>query len=52
MRPDYRRNLATARIETQPVGGFALVLSNGRRIESSWKLAEPDLAGLIRVAKA
>lgn len=32
--------------------GFALVLANGRRIESSWKFAEANLLRLIRVAEA
>jgi len=32
--------------------GFALVLANGRRIESGWKFAEADLSRLIRVAEA
>jgi hypothetical protein len=32
-------------------GGFALVLANGRRIESSWKFTEADLARAIRVAE-
>jgi hypothetical protein len=39
--------------EAQPSGtGFALVLSNGRRIGDSWRFAEADLARLIRVAEA
>jgi hypothetical protein len=39
--------------EVQPSAtGFALVLSNGRRIESSWRFAEADLARLIRAAEA
>jgi hypothetical protein len=29
-----------------------LVLSNGRRIESSWQFPDSDLARLIRVAEA
>ena len=33
-------------------GGFALVLANGRRIESSWRFTEAELARLIRVAEA
>ena len=33
-------------------GGFALVLANGRRIESSWGFAEADLLRLIRAAEA
>jgi hypothetical protein len=37
--------------QAQPVAGFALVLTNGRRIESSWSFAEGDLDKLIRVAE-
>jgi hypothetical protein len=44
--------LVEVAIETQPSAGFALVLSNGRRIESSWKFAEAELLRLIRVAEA
>lgn len=36
----------------EPLAGFALVLTNGRRIESSWRFAEADLEKLIRVAEA
>ena len=32
--------------------GFALTLTNGRRIESSWSFAEADLARLIRAVEA
>ena len=32
--------------------GFALILCNGRRIESPWSFAEADLARLIRAAEA
>ena len=35
-----------------PAAGFALVLRNGRRIESGWNFGETDLARLIRVAEA
>jgi transposase-like protein len=31
-----------------PLAGFALVLANGLRIESSWSFAEADLQRLIR----
>jgi transposase-like protein len=31
--------------------GFALVLGNGRRIESSWRFVGADLEKLIRVAE-
>jgi len=46
--------LVEVAIETQPqqAGGFALVLTNGRRIESSWKFTEADLTRLIRAAEA
>lgn len=37
---------------TQSGMGFALVLANGRRIESSWSFTEADLEKLIRVAEA
>jgi hypothetical protein len=35
-----------------PPAGFALVLANGRRIESSWSFAQADLEKLIRAAEA
>jgi transposase-like protein len=38
--------------EAQPLTGFALVLANGRRIESSWSFAEADLQRLIHAAEA
>jgi transposase-like protein len=38
--------------EAQAVAGFALVLNNGRRIESLWSFAEADLQRLIRAAEA
>ena len=46
--------LVEVAIETQPQpnGGFALVLANGRRIESSWKFAAADLTRVIHVAEA
>jgi hypothetical protein len=34
-----------------PHAGFALVLANGRRIESSWSFVEADLEKLICVAE-
>jgi len=42
--------LVEVALETQPVAGFALVLANGRRIESSWRFAKADLMRLIRAA--
>jgi hypothetical protein len=44
--------LVEVAIDALPMGGFTLVLVNGRRIESSWKFAEADLTRLIRVAEA
>jgi len=35
----------------EPAGGFALVLRNGRRIESAWGFGEAALARLIRIAE-
>ena len=48
-----RPKLVEVAIETQPQasGGFALVLANGRRIESSWNFIATDLEKLIRVAE-
>ena len=36
----------------EPDRGFALVLGNGRRIESGWRFGEAELARLIRVVEA
>jgi hypothetical protein len=46
--------LVEVAIETQPkpTDGFALVLANGRRIDSSWKFASTDLTRLIHVAES
>ncbi|MDP8989998.1 MAG: hypothetical protein M3N41_07955 [Acidobacteriota bacterium] len=33
-------------------GQFTLSLANGRRIESSWRFAEAELARLIRLAES
>jgi hypothetical protein len=47
-----RPRLVEVTIAAQPGGpGFALILCNGRRIESSWGFAETDLARLIRAAE-
>ena len=37
--------------QAQPLTGFALVLANGRRIESSWRFVAADLEKLIHVAE-
>ena len=44
--------LVEVTVETQPDVGFALVLANGRRIESSWTFVEAELIRLIRAAEA
>jgi hypothetical protein len=36
----------------EPDAGFAVVLGNGRRIESSWRFGDVELARLIRVAES
>ena len=37
---------------SEPKGQFVLMLANGRRIESSWRFADDELARLIRVAES
>jgi hypothetical protein len=37
--------------DTESGAGFALVLGNGRRIESGWRFGEAELAHLIRVVE-
>jgi transposase-like protein len=44
--------VAVAVEAAQPSAGFALVLANGRRIESSWRFGEADLLRLISAAEA
>ena len=44
--------LVEVAIETPASSGFALVLANGRRIESSWNFAATELIRLIRVGEA
>jgi hypothetical protein len=36
----------------EPTAGFAVVLGNGRRIETSWRFADAELTRLIRVAES
>jgi hypothetical protein len=36
----------------EPVTHFTLALANGRRIESSWGVADAELARLIRIAES
>jgi hypothetical protein len=37
---------------SETAGQFRLSLANGRRIESSWRFAEAELARLIRIAES
>lgn len=37
---------------SESAGQFTLSLANGRRIESSWRFAEAELARLIRIAES
>jgi hypothetical protein len=37
---------------SEPCTTFALMLRNGRRIESAWNFRDTDLARLIRIAEA
>jgi len=37
---------------SEVIGQFTLSLANGRRIESSWRFAEAELARLIRIAES
>jgi hypothetical protein len=46
------RSQATARVIGEEGKGFALVLANGRRIESGWNFGDDELARLIRIAGA
>ena len=49
------RRLVRVKVTAQSceaAGAFALVLRNGRRIESAWSFRDTDLARLIRVAEA
>jgi hypothetical protein len=46
-----RQRLVPVAIQARPLTGFALVLANGRRIESCWNFIATDLEKLIRVAE-
>ena len=37
---------------SEPATHFTLALANGRRIESSWRFGEAEMARLIRVAES
>ena len=36
----------------EPAPGFTVILVNGRRIESSWRFADAEMARLIRIAES
>jgi hypothetical protein len=49
------RRARLVKVEVAPsetAGQFTLSLANGRRIESSWRFAEAELARLIRIAES
>ena len=48
-RPRLARVKLTAQ-SSDPAATFALVLRNGRRIESNWNFRDADLSRLIRIA--
>jgi len=51
---DNGQRMVRVRLQPAPErsgGRFALVLANGRRLESDWQFGESDLARLIRVAE-
>ena len=50
---DKGQRMVRVRLQSAPErsGRFALVLANGRRLESDWQFGESDLARLIRVAE-
>lgn len=53
-RTTREQQLIQVNVEPAPEAavGFALVLGNGRRIESNWRFADVELARLIRVAES
>ena len=46
------RMVAVNVTNVEPAGQFTLSLANGRRIESSWRFADVELARLIRIAES
>lgn len=51
-RPEQRLVQVELESAGQAATGFALVLGNGRRIESGWGFGDAELARLIRVAES
>lgn len=50
--PEQRLLRVSLEPASEPSAGFALVLGNGRRIETNWRFADAELARLIRVAES
>jgi hypothetical protein len=46
------RMVAVEVAHAEPAANFTLSLANGRRIESSWRFADAELARLIRIAES
>jgi len=53
-RSGSEQRLVRVKVESGPgpEAGFALVLANGRRIESDWQFGDAELSRLIRVAES
>ena len=52
-KPERRPRLVAVKVaQAEPAAHFALSLKNGRRIESSWRFSEAELARLIRIAES
>ena len=52
VRPHQARLVEVEVAASEPAGSFALSLANGRRIESSWRFGDAELARLIRIAES
>jgi hypothetical protein len=50
--PEQRLLRVNVEPASEPHLGFALVLGNGRRIETSWRFTDAEMARLIRVAES
>ena len=52
-KPERRPRMVSVKVANgEPAPHFALSLTNGRRIECSWRFADAELAGLIRIAES
>jgi hypothetical protein len=50
--PEQRLLRVNVEPASEPHSGFAVVLGNGRRIETNWRFADAEMARLIRVAES